>query len=188
MSRIGKNPVQLPKGVTIKVDGSTVTLKGPKGELKRKFHDSLTFKQDGEKIVVGQKQEGDLLNRKFWGLSRTLIANMVEGVTNGYTKTLLLVGVGYRAAAKGKGVVINAGLSHQVEVDPPAGITMKVETNNEKQSLVVITGADKELVGDIAAKIRGYRPAEPYHGKGIRYVGEVVTIKQGKAAAGSGGK
>jgi large subunit ribosomal protein L6 len=187
MSRIGKSPVGVPKGVQVKIEGTTVSVKGPKGELKRTFHDSLTFKQDGEKILVAQK-EADVLLRKFWGLSRTLLANMMEGVANGYTKQLLLVGVGYRAVAKGKGVQISAGLSHQVDYDPPAGITMKVDTNNEKQSVITITGPSKELVGDVAAKIRSYRPAEPYHGKGIRYVGETVTIKQGKAAAGTGGK
>lgn len=182
MSRIGKRPLEIPKGVQVKLEGNRITVKGPKGELKRKIHETIAMKQDGTKLLFSQKAE-DPTTRKFWGLSRTLVSNMVDGVVNGYSKSLTLVGVGYRAAVKGKGITVTCGLSHPVEFDPPQGITLTID----KQTTIIIAGPDKELVGDVAAKLRSYRPPEPYHGKGIRYSDEVVHTKVGKAAAGTTG-
>lgn len=182
MSRVGKRPLAVPKGVTVKIEGNTLTLKGPKGELKRKFHESVVVAQEGSNIVFKQKTP-DIDTKKFWGLSRAMAATMVEGVTNGFTRTLNLVGVGYRANPKGKGITMTVGLSHPVDFDPPAGITLTVD----KQTTIVVAGADKALVGDTAACIRNFRPPEPYHGKGVRYSDEVVHQKVGKAAVGTTG-
>ncbi len=178
MSRIGKQPIMIPKGVDVKVSGQMVSVKGPKGQLSRKFHNTVTVSVAGDTANVQLKKADDLVSRRYHGLSRTVLSNMLEGCLNGYTKTLTLVGVGYRAAQKGKGVSLNVGLSHQVDFDPPAGIDIKVD----KQTNIIIAGAEKELVGMVAAKLRAFRPPEPYHGKGIRYLDEVISTKVGKAS------
>lgn len=177
MSRVGKVPVKIPSGVQVKLEGNKVSIKGPKGQLERVIHPTVKVAQVGDTLNVsmGSPLEED---RRFHGLSRTLLFNMVEGVTTGYTKSLSLHGVGYRAAAKGKGITMAVGYSHPIEYDPPAGITLTVD----KQTTIVITGASKELVGEVAAKLRGYKPPEPYHGKGVRYSEEVIVTKVGKAA------
>ncbi len=178
MSRIGKQPIALPKGVEVKVEpGHMVKVKGPKGTLERQFHASMNLNIDGTAVkivpVVDNKE-----SKKFHGLTRTLVANMVHGVSAGFERSLTLVGVGYRAAQKGKGLTLSLGYSHPIEFDPPAGIECKVD----KQTTVIVQGADKELVGQVAAKIRGFRAPEPYHGKGVRYTDERIATKVGKAA------
>jgi large subunit ribosomal protein L6 len=180
MSRVGKQPLKVPKGVQVKIDGNTLSVKGPKGELKRTMHDSVVMKLDGETLTFTQKV-ADMDTRKYWGLTRNLAANMIEGVANGYSRGLTLVGVGYRAQQKGPGFSMTVGLAHPVEFMPPKGITITVD----KLTSIIVSGPDKVLVGDVAAKIRGYRPPEPYHGKGVRYATEVVKTKVGKATAGA---
>jgi len=177
MSRIGKSPVTLPKGVEVKVDGGMVRVKGPKGQVERRLHDAITVTVESGVARVGIKTGAEHA-RPFHGLTRTLLANMVAGVAESYTKSLTLVGVGYRAAAKGKGITLNLGFSHPVDFDPPKGIELKVD----KQTIIVISGPDKETVGQVAATLRGIRPPEPYHGKGVRYSDEVIATKVGKAA------
>lgn len=177
MSRVGKKPITVPKGVEVKVDRDLVKVKGPKGQLERKLHNSMAIKVDSGVITVSPKADTKL-NKKFHGLTRTLISNMVEGVTTGYRKSLTLVGVGYRAAQKGKGLTLSLGYSHPIDFDPPAGVELKVD----KQTTVIIAGPNKEDVGLVAEKIRGFRPPEPYHGKGVRYSEEVIATKVGKAA------
>lgn len=177
MSRIGKKVIALPKGVEVKVDQGVVKVKGPKGSLERKLHTSMGVKIEGSNVTVQPKADTKL-NKKFHGLTRTLIDNMVVGVTTGYTKSLTLVGVGYRAAQKGKGLTLNLGYSHPIDFDPPAGVELKVD----KLTTVIVTGANKEDVGLVAEKIRGFRPPEPYHGKGVRYSEEKIATKVGKAA------
>jgi len=176
MSRIGKNPITIPKGVEVKTEGQLVKVKGPKGSLSRQIHEAIAVKIEGGIIKIEKKRDSNF-DSKFHGLSRTLVANMVEGVTTGFSSTLSLIGVGYRAAAKGKGLTLTLGFSHPVEYDPPAGIELKVD----KQTTVIVSGADKEMVGQVAANIRGFRPPEPYHGKGVRYADEHITTKVGKA-------
>jgi large subunit ribosomal protein L6 len=176
MSRIGKNPVEVPKGVDVKVDGQSIKVKGPKGELTRALHPSVVAVVEGGKILLKTKTESKL-EKPFHGLSRTLVANMVTGVTQGFTKSLTLVGVGYRAAMQGKELNLTLGYSHPVKFNPPAGITIAVD----KQTTVIVTGSDKETVGQVAANIRGFRPPEPYHGKGVRYSDEQIITKVGKA-------
>lgn len=177
MSRIGKNPIPIPKGVEVKMDGNLARVKGPKGLLERMFHKTVTLKTDAEKIVVVLNDEA-IENRRFHGLSRTLMANMVQGVHVGYSKTLSLVGVGYRAQMTGKNLQLSLGYSHPIDFAPPNGIEFRVD----KQTTIVVSGPDKELVGLVSAKIRGFRPPEPYHGKGVRYADEHIVIKQGKAS------
>lgn len=177
MSRIGKRPIELPKGVTLTVSGRKIDVKGPKGTLSRELHPDVEVKVEGQTIKVSPKRAEAELGR-FHGLTRTLVSNMVEGVTNGFAKRLKLVGVGYRAAAAGKKVTLSLGYSHPIEFDPPAGIEIKVEG----QTILVVGGPDKELVGQVAAKIRGFREPEPYHGKGVRYEDEHIATKVGKAA------
>ncbi|MGO4409199.1 MULTISPECIES: 50S ribosomal protein L6 [unclassified Brevundimonas] len=175
MSRIGKKTIAVPKGVTVTLNGQTVSVKGPKGER------SWTV---AEEIEVTQGEEGLSLTprldtpraRAMWGLSRTLVDNMVVGVTDGFEKTLELVGVGYRAALKGQSLSLQLGFSHEVDIAPPAGITFVVP----KQTEIKISGSDKQAVGEIAAVIRKLRPPEPYKGKGVRYSGEKVRRKEGK--------
>ncbi len=180
MSRVGKMPVQLPKGVEVKVEGRTIRVKGPKGQLTHHIHDSMDVTvKDGILTVVPKHLTNQV--KTYYGMTRALINNMVVGVTDGFSKTLTLVGVGYKAAPKGKGVTLNVGYSHPIDFDPPTGVDLKVD----KQS-VVVSGADKAAVGLTAAKIRSFRPPEPYHGKGIRYENEHVTIKVGKAAVKAG--
>ncbi|TAE61857.1 MAG: 50S ribosomal protein L6 [Nostocales cyanobacterium] len=179
MSRIGKRPITIPAKVQVTIDGTKVVVKGPKGELSRELSNSIVISQEGETIQVARRNETRLA-RQMHGLSRTLVANMVEGVSNGFERRLEMQGVGYRAQMQGTKLVLNIGYSHQVQVEPPAGINFKVENNTN----IIVSGYDKEIVGNTAAKIRDYRPPEPYKGKGIRYAGEVVRRKAGK----TGGK
>ena len=176
MSRIGKNPVPLPDKVTVSLDGLTVKVKGPKGELERTLPDGVSVSQDNYSIVVAPTSN-KRISRERHGLCRTLVANMVEGVSNGFSKNLEIVGVGSRAQVKGKTLVVSAGYSHPVEMEAPEGITFKVENNTK----VTVSGIDKELVGNEAAKVRAIRPPEPYKGKGIKYEGERILRKAGKS-------
>ncbi len=176
MSRIGKKPVPVPKGVTITIDGQKVTVKGAKGELSRELPPEIAFVQEGEEIVVTRRNESRNARQRH-GLVRTLIANMVEGVSNGYQKKLEIQGVGYRASLQGQKLVMALGYSHPVEFEPPQGIQFAVEGNTN----VTVTGIDKEIVGNTAARVRAARPPEPYKGKGVRYAGEQVRRKAGKA-------
>lgn len=176
MSRIGKQPVPVPKGVTITIDGQKVTVKGAKGELSRELPPEIAFVQEGEEIVVTRRNESRNARQRH-GLVRTLIANMVEGVSNGYQKKLEIQGVGYRASLQGQKLVMALGYSHPVEFEPPQGIQFAVEGNTN----VTVTGIDKEIVGNTAARVRAARPPEPYKGKGVRYAGEQVRRKAGKA-------
>ena len=178
MSRIGKLPVAIPKGVTVAVAGQQVTVKGPKGELRRNLHADLGVKVEGETVVVTRPSD-EPRHKSLHGLSRTLIANMVEGVTKGYAKQLEITGVGYKAEPKPYGLVLSLGYSHQIEYKAPAGIKLTAPQPTQ----VVIEGADKEVVGQVAAEIRSLRPPEPYKGKGIKYAGEVIRRKAGKAGA-----
>lgn len=181
MSRIGRQPIAVPAGVEVKVDGSTVTVKGPKGTLTRTVHSNMKVELNGDQITVTRPDDSNL-NKSLHGLTRTLIANMVEGVTKGYSKELEINGVGYRAAKQGKDLVLNIGFSHQVTVSEIDGITIEVPSANK----VVISGPDKQKVGQFAAEVREKRPPEPYKGKGIKYVDEHIRRKEGKA--GKGGK
>ncbi|MBR5259618.1 MAG: 50S ribosomal protein L6 [Eggerthellaceae bacterium] len=176
MSRIGKMPIAVPAGVEVIIDGSTVTVKGPKGELTRTFQPVITIAQEGAEILV-TRPDDSRTSRSFHGLTRTLLANMIEGVSKGYSKKLQMVGVGYRAALKGKDLEMQLGYSHPVFVEAPAGITFEVPNQTE----IIVSGPNKEQVGQIAADIRKWRKPEPYKGKGIRYEGEVVRRKAGKA-------
>ena len=178
MSRIGKKPIAIPKGVTVAVAGQQVTVKGPKGELRRNLHADLGVKVEGETVVVTRPSD-EPRHKSLHGLSRTLIANMVEGVTKGYAKQLEITGVGYKAEPKPYGLVLSLGYSHQIEYKAPAGIKLTAPQPTQ----VVIEGADKEVVGQVAAELRSLRPPEPYKGKGIKYAGEVIRRKAGKAGA-----
>lgn len=176
MSRIGRAPIAIPANVTLTVDNQTVTVKGPKGELSRDIHKDMILEIENGTLEVKRPTDGKL-HRSLHGLTRTLINNMVVGVTAGFTRTLEINGVGYRAAKVGTKLALTLGFSHPVEVEPPAGITIDVPAPNR----IVISGSNKEMVGELAAKIRGYRQPEPYKGKGIKYEGEVVRRKVGKA-------
>ncbi|MGN0455272.1 MAG: 50S ribosomal protein L6 [Acutalibacteraceae bacterium] len=181
MSRIGRKPINIPAGVDIKVDNSVVTVKGPKGTLTQKIHPNMTVNvADG--IVEVTRPNDDKENRSLHGLTRSLIANMVEGVVNGYKKELDVNGVGYRVQKQGNKCVMNLGFSHQVIVEDTEDIKIEVPGPNK----IIITGIDKQKVGQFAAEVREKRPPEPYKGKGIKYVDEVVRRKEGKA--GKGGK
>lgn len=175
MSRIGKKPITIPAGVDVKVDGSKVTVKGPKGTLENTFNSEINIALEGNEIIVTRPTD-DKNHRALHGLTRTLIHNMVEGVTNGYSKTLEVNGVGYRAQKQGKNLVLNLGYSHQVIVPEVPGITIEVPSANS----VVISGADKQQVGQFAAEVREKRPPEPYKGKGIKYADETIRRKVGK--------
>ena len=175
MSRIGKMPVPVPEGVTVNIDGSTVSVKGPKGELARKFPQGISFSIEDNKVVAARSSE-EASQKALHGLSRALVANMVEGVTKGYTKQLEITGVGYKAELKPYGLLFSLGYSHTIEFKAPKGITLKAPVPTQ----VVIEGADKAVVGQVAAEIRGYRKPEPYKGKGIRYSTEAVRRKEGK--------
>ena len=175
MSRIGKAPIPVPDKVNVSLDGLTVTVKGPKGELSRTLPDGVTITQDGAQLLVAPTSE-NRRSRERHGLSRTLVANMVEGVSQGFTRKLEISGVGYRAQVQGKKLVVSAGYSHPVEMVPPEGVTFAVENN----TTVLVSGADKEVVGNEAAKVRAIRPPEPYKGKGIKYEGERILRKAGK--------
>lgn len=178
MSRIGRKPITVPAGVTVKIEDNLVTVKGPKGELKRQISKKMKVTLDNGVISV-ERPNDEKESMALHGLSRTLINNMVVGVTDGFSKTLEIVGVGYRAALQGKNINFNLGFSHPVVKVPPAGITFAVPQPTQ----IVISGADKELVGAVAADIRTLRLPEPYKGKGIRYEGEYVRRKVGKAGA-----
>ena len=175
MSRIGKRLIAVPKGVTITLDGQTVSVKGPKGESSWTVAEEIEVSQDAEGLTLGLRTDTQR-GRAMWGLSRTLVDNMVTGVTTGFEKSLDLVGVGYRAAMKGNALSLQLGFSHDVDIEPPAGVTFAVP----KQTEIKISGADKQAVGQIAAVIRKLRPPEPYKGKGVRYQGETVRRKEGK--------
>lgn len=177
MSRIGKQPIAIPGGVDVTVEGTRVTVKGPKGTLSRDVHpDMRVTLADGEVRVERPSDDG--FHRSLHGLTRSLIANMVQGVTGGFQKVLEIQGVGYRAAAKGKDLELALGYSHPVVVKAPEGISLAVESPTR----IVVSGADKEAVGQVAADIRAWRPPDPYKGKGVRYEGEYVRRKAGKAA------
>ena len=175
MSRIGKKAVAIPSGVNVTLDGQTVTVKGPKGQLSWTIAEEIAVSQEGSDLLLTARDESKRA-QSMWGLSRTLVANRVQGVTTGVEETLELVGVGYRAAMKGSALSIQLGFSHDVDVEAPAGVTFAVP----KQTEIKIAGADKQAVGEIAAKIRRIRPPEPYKGKGVRYAGEKVRRKEGK--------
>lgn len=177
MSRIGKKPIQIPEGVEVKVEGQTVTIKGPKGELVRKVRPEIGVAVEDKKVLVTPQKETKETGA-FWGLTRALLANMIQGVTVGFQKQLEIEGVGYRANVEGDQLVLSIGFSHPVKIKTPDGIKFLVEKN-----LITISGIDKELVGQISAEIRQVRPPEPYKGKGIRYRGEQVRRKLGKKAA-----
>jgi large subunit ribosomal protein L6 len=183
MSRIGRMPVNVPSGVNIKVDDGAVLVKGPKGELGLTVAHPITVSIEGSVVTVSRPDE-EKRSRQLHGLTRTLIANMVDGVTKGFSRNLEIVGVGYRAQMQGKKLSLQLGFSHPVVVDPPAGIAIAVEGTNK----ISVSGADKQQVGQIAAQIRDIRPPEPYKGKGIRYEGEYVRRKLGKAGKTAGKK
>ncbi len=178
MSRIGKKPISLPAGVKVTVDGNTVTVQGSKGTLVQTLPEGITINQEDNQLVV-QRANDSKQQRAFHGLTRALIANMVEGVTNGFEKKLELVGVGYRAQMQGKKLVISIGFSHPVEIDAPEGIDFEVPAPTR----ITIRGIDKQLVGNTAAHIRAIRKPEPYKGKGIKYENEHIRRKAGKAGA-----
>jgi large subunit ribosomal protein L6 len=176
MSRIGRMPITVPSGVDVTIDGRNLTVKGPKGTLSRALHPDMTVSREEGTIVVTRptEQKG---HKQLHGLTRTLVNNMVVGVTDGYRKGLEITGVGYRAALNGKKLTLNLGYSHPIEIDPPEGITFEVENPTR----LAVVGIDKELVGQIAAKVRQTRKPEPYKGKGVRYSGEYIRRKAGKA-------
>lgn len=178
MSRIGKMPIVIPQGVDVKVEGNKVTVKGQKGTLTKEFHKDMIIKVEDGKVVV-QRPSDIKLHKSLHGLTRTLINNMIEGVTKGFEKNLEINGVGYRAQKQGKKLVLTLGYSHPVEMEEPAGITVEVPAPNK----LVVKGIDKQLVGEFAAKIRSKRPPEVYGGKGIKYDYEVIRRKEGKAGA-----
>jgi len=175
MSRTGRLPINIPQGVKVSVEGNTVLVQGPKGELRREIPDGTRLVQEDGKLLVERSGE-DRTTAKH-GLARTLVANMVDGVTKGFERTLELAGVGYRASLQGNKLVMTLGYSHPVEYEPPAGIQVEVPAANK----IIVRGADKEEVGRVAAKIRSFRKPEPYKGKGVRYEGEKIRLKAGKA-------
>ena len=177
MSRIGNQPIQIPDGVNVNISGSEVTVKGPKGELSGAFSKDINITEsDGNVLVTRPSDEAE--HKAFHGLTRSLLANMVDGVNKGFEKDLELVGVGYRVQQTGKGITLNVMLSHTVVIQPPEGVTLEVTDNNK----IKVSGIDKEKVGQLASEIRRVRPPNVYTGKGIRYSGEVVRIKPGKSA------
>lgn len=175
MSRIGKKPIEIPNGVTVDLKGNQITVKGPKGELTRQLHEDMIVKVEDNNIIV-ERPSDERLHRSLHGTTRSVIANMVEGVTKGFEKALELQGVGYRASKSGNKLVLSVGYSHPVEIVPEKGIEIDVPSNTQ----IIVKGIDKERVGEVAANIRAVRPPEPYKGKGIRYVGEYVRRKEGK--------
>lgn len=182
MSRVGKTPIDIPSGVTVDIKGESVTVKGPKGELSRSISTEMLLNLEGNTLTVTRPSESKK-HRAFHGLTRSLLANMVEGVSKGFEKTLDIVGVGYRAEKVGEKLVIRIGFSHPVEVTPLPGITLSVEGNNR----IKVNGINKEDVGEMAAEIKAIRPPDAYKGKGIRYAGEEIHLKPGKAGKVVGG-
>lgn len=183
MSRIGKLPIQIPSGVTVeKRDGNLIVVKGPKGELQTEIHKKMNVEIKETEVIVTRPGE-DKLSKSLHGLSRTLIANMVEGVTKGFEKKLEIQGVGYRANIQGRKAVLSLGFSHPIEYEPPEGVNLAID--QDKKNIIIVSGPNKQHVGEAAAKIRSFRKPEPYKGKGIRYENEYVQRKAGKAA-GSG--
>lgn len=180
MSRIGRKPINIPAGVNVTVDSNVVTVKGPKGTLSQKFHPNMTISVEGSEVLV-TRPDDEKENRSLHGLTRTLVHNMVVGVTEGFKKELDVNGVGYRVQKQGKNLVMNLGYSHQVIVPEVDGITIECPTANK----IIILGPDKQKVGQFAAEVREKRPPEPYKGKGIKYVDEVIRRKEGKAGKGS---
>jgi large subunit ribosomal protein L6 len=178
MSRLGKLPIQLPAETQAKFEDNFIIIKGPKGELRQKLHDMVKVEAKDREITVQVKHPEVKKERAFWGLYRSLINNMVKGVSEGFSKKLEIVGVGYRAKLNEKKLILNVGYSHPVEFDLPEGISALVEEN-----IITISGIDKQLVGEIAARIRKIKKPEPYKGKGIKYVGEIIRRKEGKTAA-----
>ena len=179
MSRIGKKPIPVPKGVEVSIQGNTVTVKGPKGTLSDSFNPEMTISQVGEELVVTRPTD-EKEHRSIHGLTRSLLANMVTGVSEGFKKELEVSGVGYRCAKQGKDLVMNLGFSHQVIMPERDGITVEVPAPNK----IVVLGSDKQKVGQFAAEVRSKRPPEPYKGKGIKYAGEHIIRKEGKAGKG----
>ena len=177
MSRIGKQPIQIPEGVDVKVDSNLVLVKGPKGELSQKLVPDIEIKINDKEILVELKKGK---NTAIWGTYRSLLANMIKGVNEGFEKKLIFEGVGYRASVDNKKLILNLGYSHPIEMDAPEGIEFKVEKNT-----ITVSGIDKQLVGEVAANIRAKRKPEPYKGKGIRYEGEIIRRKLGKKAVGT---
>lgn len=178
MSRIGKMPIEIPAGVNVNIEGNVVTVKGPKGTLTKEFHKDMMIGKEGTKLVVTRPSD-EKIHKSLHGLTRTLLSNMVIGVTKGFEKSLEINGVGYRAQKQGKKLVLTLGYSHPVEMDEPAGITFDVPAPNK----IVVKGCDKQEVGEYAAKIRAKREPEVYKGKGIKYETEVIRRKEGKAGA-----
>lgn len=176
MSRVGKRPILIPEGVEVKTEDRKITIKGPKGELSYEIHSEIEVQVEGEKISILPPQKAKK-TKALWGLTRTLIANMIEGVTRGYEKKLAIEGLGYRASLEEKDLAIQVGFTHPVKIKAPEGINFSVEKN-----IITVSGINKELVGQISAKIRKIRPPEPYKGKGIRYLGEIIKRKVGKRA------
>ncbi|MBB6734964.1 50S ribosomal protein L6 [Cohnella zeiphila] len=176
MSRIGRKPIQVPNGVNVNLDNNLITVKGPKGTLSRELHKDMKVSVEGDVITV-ERPSDQKLHRSLHGTTRSVVANMVGGVTEGFAKNLELVGVGYRASKSGEKLVLNVGYSHPVEFVPENGIEFEVPAQNR----IIVKGIDKEVVGAIAAKVRAVRPPEPYKGKGIKYEGERILRKEGKA-------
>ncbi len=179
MSRVGKQPVVLPDKVTISIERNSVTISGPKGQLSRDFNPDMAIRQENGSIVVDRPSD-QRHHKALHGLTRALLANMVEGVANGYRKTLQIQGVGYQATLQGSNLQLRLGHSHEVIVEPPANITFDVPKDS-RGTIIHVDGIDKQVVGQVAADIRGWRPPEPYKGKGVRYLGEYVRRKAGKA-------
>ncbi len=177
MSRVGRTPVTVPKGVTINIQGHQVIVKGPKGQLSREFHPDMRIEMQDGYLVVSRPSDAPF-HRSLHGLTRALLANMVQGVSDGFRKNLEIEGIGYRADVQGANLVLSVGYSHPVQIKPPAGITFSVDKSGK---VLTVEGIDKELVGEIAARIRRVRKPEPYKGKGIRYAGEYIRRKAGKA-------
>lgn len=180
MSRIGKTPIELPSGVTVEINGQDVTVTGSKGKLMRRIHKGILVEQVANQLLVKLSKDRDNL-KPFYGTERALLANMVKGVSEGWSKKLELIGTGYRAEAGNNNLTLTVGYSHPVKLTAPEGISFKVEKN-----VIILEGIDKEVVGQMSAKIRNVRPPEPYKGKGIKYVGEVIRRKAGKAAKTAG--
>lgn len=180
MSRIGKLPIAIPSSVTVEINGNDIKLKGPKGELSRTIHPKMKIEQVENELKV-LKPDETKESRSLHGLTRSLVANMVTGVEKGFEKKLEIVGVGYRAQPSGNRITLNLGFSHPIEYQAPIGITF--EADQEKKNIITIKGIDKELVGEVAAKVRSFRPPEPYKGKGIKYIDEHIVRKAGKTAA-----